>query len=406
MKRRRLLGEASDVMPQIDDFPIVGIVGGGEIARMMAPAGIDLGVGLRLLASDPLGSAAPVYGDVRLGAHDDKEALLEFAKGCAVVTFGRKHVPSAHLQELRAAGIEIRPGWDALLHAQDKITMRLALSGAGLPSPLWTQLPAEADLERTTATLNHFAERAGWPIVLRAPRGIYDGWGSWIAEDLAAALAVIQQNPLAVGSAWLLEEWVDFVHELSAQVARSPHGQAVSYPVVKMVKSRGIHTEVVAPAPDISDEVAVAAQDIALRVAEVLHVTGMLAVELFDTGDRLLINEIALRPHDSGNWTLDGAVTSQFENHLRAILDLPLGSPMARAPFAVTVNILGTERTGLYSAYRHVLARDPGIKVHMYGKPPKVGRRMGHVTAVGEDLQDLLDRARHAADYFSGVIDE
>jgi 5-(carboxyamino)imidazole ribonucleotide synthase len=204
----------------------------------------------------------------------------------------------------------------------------------------------------------------------------------------------------------LAEEAVPFVQELAAQVARSPSGQSVAYPVVRTVQADGICSEVVAPAPGLATERAVAAQRIALEIAGALNVTGMLAVEMFDTGDRLLVNELAMRPHNSGHWSIDGAVTSQFENHLRAVLDLPLGSPVMRARHSVMVNILGGDVGDLYSAYRHVFARDPGLKVHLYGKAVRPGRKVGHVTAVGDDLDDLLARTRHAADYFMGVIDE
>lgn len=197
-----------------------------------------------------------------------------------------------------------------------------------------------------------------------------------------------------------------FLQELSAQVARSPSGQTVAYPVVRTLQSNGICSEVVAPAPGLSDDRAVQAQRIALEIAGSLNVTGMLAVEMFDTGDALFVNELAMRPHNSGHWSIEGAVTSQFENHLRAVLDLPLGSPTLVAPHSVMVNILGGDVGNLFSAYRHVFARDPGLKVHLYGKDVRPGRKVGHVTAVGTDIDDLLARARHAADYFTGVIDE
>jgi 5-(carboxyamino)imidazole ribonucleotide synthase len=205
---------------------------------------------------------------------------------------------------------------------------------------------------------------------------------------------------------WLAEAAVPFTQELSAQVARSPSGQTAAYPVVRTVQTGGICSEVVAPAPGLDPERAVDAQRIALEIAGALDVTGMLAVEMFDTGNEILVNELAMRPHNSGHWTIEGAVTSQFENHLRAVLDLPLGSPNVREPGAVMVNILGGDVGDLYSAYRHVFARDPGLKVHLYGKDVRPGRKVGHVTAVGSDPQTLLLRARHAADYFSGAINE
>ena len=221
-------------------------------------------------------------------------------------------------------------------------------------------------------------------------------------EQAAEVLAIA----LAAGAQWLAEEHIDFVQELSAQVARSPHGQAVAYPVARTKQVDGICAEVVVPCPGLAADRAVQAQEIALRIARDLNVTGMLAVEMFDTGDRLYINELAMRPHNSGHWSIEGAVTSQFENHLRAVLDLPLGDPRAVAPFAVMVNILGGDVDDLYSAYRHVLARDPGLKVHLYGKEVRPGRKLGHVTVIGDDYEQLLVRGRHAADYFAGVIDE
>ena len=205
---------------------------------------------------------------------------------------------------------------------------------------------------------------------------------------------------------WLAEAAVPFTQELSAQVARSPSGQTAAYPVVRTVQTEGICSEVVAPAPGLDPDRAVEAQRIALDIAGALDVTGMLAVEMFDTGQEIFVNELAMRPHNSGHWTIEGAITSQFENHLRAVLDLPLGSPNAREPAAVMVNILGGDVGDLYSAYRHVFARDPGVKVHLYGKEVRPGRKVGHVTAVGSDPQSLLLRARHAADYFSGAINE
>jgi len=199
---------------------------------------------------------------------------------------------------------------------------------------------------------------------------------------------------------------VPFVRELSAMVARSPSGQAVAYPVVETVQVDGICREVYAPAPGISDDHAVAAQAAALGIARELGVVGVLAVEMFDTKDGVLVNELAMRPHNSGHWGIDGAVTSQFENHLRAILDLPLGDPSGIAPFSVMVNVLGGDLPDLYPAYLHCMARDPGLRVHVYGKAVKPGRKVGHVTVVGNELSDLTERARHAAAYMRGDIDE
>lgn len=381
-----------------DGAPRVGIVGGGQLARMTAAPAAALGIDLRVLAASPDESAAQVIHDVVLGRHDDMEALRRFATGCAVVTFDHEHVPPAHLEQLEAMGIAVRPGPSALFHAQDKVHMRQALTDIGIPCPRWRVVEAPDHVA-------DFAEEAGWPLVLKTSRGGYDGRGVWVVRDAAHAAEVLA-IPLPTGAQWLAEERIAFVQELSAQVARSPHGQAVAYPVVRTVQENGICAEVVAPAPGLAVERAVQAQELALRVARDLHVTGMLAVELFDDGVNLYVNELAMRPHNSGHWTIEGARTSQFENHLRAVLDLPLGSPEAVAPYAVMVNILGGDVPDLYSAYRHVLARDPGLRVHLYGKQVRPGRKVGHVTVVGSDLDDLLARGRHAAHYFSGVIDE
>ncbi len=393
-------------VPQTDDFPTVGIIGGGQLARMAAQSAIALGINLRVLAAADGDSAAVVINDVRVGAHDDPQAVFDFADGVDVVTFDHEHVPPQILRELAARGIPVHPGPDALIHAQDKVVMRQALTEAGLPCPAWAVVAADTDERSAREIVGDFGAEAGWPIVLKTSRGGYDGRGVWVVETLSQALDVIGANPLVAPAQWLLEQHVAFRRELAAQVARSPHGQAVAYPVVETIQRDGICREVIAPAPQLSPDVAIAAQSIALRVAEVIGVTGMLAVELFETADGLLINELAMRPHNSGHWTIDGAVTSQFENHLRAVLDLPLGSPAARAPHSVMVNVIGTDKDRLYSAYRHVMARDPHIKVHMYGKAPRPGRKLGHVTIVGDDLPSLRERATHAADYLAGVIDE
>ena len=381
-----------------DGAPRVGIVGGGQLARMTAAPAAALGIDFRVLAADAHESAAQVIHDVVIGRHDDMEALRRLADGCQVVTFDHEHVPPAHLEQLEAMGVAVRPGPSALFHAQDKVHMRRALTEIDIPCPRWRVVEALDHVEA-------FAEEVDWPVVLKTSRGGYDGKGVWVVDDAAAAVDVLAV-PLPAGAQWLAEQHIEFVQELSAQVARSPHGQAVAYPVVRTVQANGICAEVVAPAPGLAAERAVDAQELALRIARDLHVTGMLAVELFDDGQQLYVNELAMRPHNSGHWTIEGARTSQFENHLRAVLDLPLGSPAAVAPHAVMVNILGGDVPDLYAAYRHVLARDPGLKVHLYGKQVRPGRKVGHVTVVGNDLDDLLARGRHAADYFSGAIDE
>jgi 5-(carboxyamino)imidazole ribonucleotide synthase len=374
------------------------MIGGGQLARMTAEAATALGVGFRVLAATDLDPAAQVVRDVRIGSHDDREAVLAFAQGCDVVTFDHEHVPTDILEELVALGVEVRPSATALAHAQDKLHMRQALTKMGAPSPAWAKVETPSDVAA-------FAADNSWPVVLKTSRGGYDGKGVWVIDDADQA-TVVMATPLAENSCWLAEQFVPFVRELSAQVARSPHGQAVAYPVVQTKQINGICTEVIAPAPDLSDELALEAQQIALRIAQELDVVGMLAVELFDTGDAIVVNELAMRPHNSGHWSIEGAVTSQFENHLRAVLDLPLGDPSTRSDAVVMVNVLGGTVGDLYSAYRHVFARDSELKVHLYGKEVKPGRKVGHVTLLGDNAEELLVRGRHAADYFSGTINE
>jgi 5-(carboxyamino)imidazole ribonucleotide synthase len=352
-----------------------------------------------VLSADPQDCANQVIPDVVSGHPSDVQAVLDFARGCDVITFEHEHVPAEVLDALVATGVPVRPGPDALRYAQDKAEMRTRLTELGLPSPDWTRVTALADAEA-------LAEKTGWPLVLKATRGGYDGRGVWIVDDPDAAAQVIAEAA-ARGVNLLAEAKVPFVRELAAQVARSPHGQAVAYPVVETVQRDGICREVYAPAPAVDEAHALEAQRIALTIAKELDVTGMLAVELFQTADgRLLINELAMRPHNSGHWTIDGAVTSQFENHLRAVLDLPLGSPAPHAPLAVMANVIGLDLPDLYPAYLHCLARDPGLRIHNYGKEVKPGRKIGHVTVLGEDFEDSAERARHAAAYLRGEIDE
>ena len=379
-----------------DVGPTVAVVGGGQLARMMQPPAVALGVRLAVLAERPDDSAAQVIPLVSIGSHLDGAAVTRFDEDCDELTFDHEHVPTPVLEAIAAAGHAVRPGPAALVHAQDKAVMRRRLTDLGVPVPRWRVVASPEDVAP-------FAAEVGWPVVLKTVRGGYDGRGVAVVASVEEAAGFWPDG----ADVLLAEERVDFVQELSAQVARSPHGQAVAYPVVRTVQTEGICTEVVAPAPGLTDDEIVAAQHAALTVAQALDVVGMLAVEMFETRDgRVLVNELAMRPHNSGHWSIEGAVTSQFENHLRAVLDLPLGSPSLLAPDAVMVNVLGGDKGDLYRAYLHCMARDPGLKIHMYGKEVRAGRKLGHVTVVGDDLDDLLARAHHAADYLTGVIDE
>jgi 5-(carboxyamino)imidazole ribonucleotide synthase len=362
---------------------------------MTAPPAVALGVRLRVLTQASDSSAALVVPDAPVGDHNDPDAVLPFARDCDVLTFDHEHVPDALLAALEAARVTVRPGRRALAHAQDKVLMRRRLTDAGVPCPQWA-------LVRDAAELGAFGGRVGWPLVLKTPRGGYDGKGVLVAATPAQAQDWLQR---AGGTGLLAEELVDFHRELAVLVARSAMGQAAAWPVVESVQADGVCREVVAPAPGLPRDLAARAVALGLHIAGELGVVGVLAVELFETMDgRISVNELAMRPHNCGHWTIDGAVTSQFEQHLRAVLDLPLGDPRARAPWTVMVNVLGGDHPDLYRAYLHVMARDPGVKVHLYGKQVRPGRKVGHVSVCGDDLDDCRERARHAADYISGVI--
>ena len=364
-------------------LPVVGMVGGGQLARMTHQAAIALGQSLRVLATDPEDGAALVVGDVRIGHHTDLSALREFAKGCDVVTFDHEHVPGEHIRTLAAEGVTLLPGADALRYSQDKRAMRERLGAMGAPVPSWAPVRATTDIEQ-------FAAQAGWPVVVKAVRGGYDGRGVWVVRSAAEA---------PPDTELIVEERVPLARELSAVVARSPFGQVAAYPVVETVQRDGICVEVVAPAPGLAEERAVEAQRLAIELTTALDVVGLLAVELFDTGDRLLVNELAMRPHNSAHWTIEGARTSQFEQHLRAVLDYPLGDTSATAPVVVMANVLGGEPGGMSVDERlhHLFAADPGAKVHLYGKKVRPGRKIGHVTVLGDDLDRTRERAARAA---------
>jgi 5-(carboxyamino)imidazole ribonucleotide synthase len=374
------------------------MIGGGQLARMTQETAVALGIQLRVLAEGPTVSAAQAVADAPVGDYRDPETVRRFAAEADVVTFDHEHVPTDLLHELEAAGIKVHPGPDALVHAQDKAVMRQRLDSFDAPAPAHQVVTSRDEIA-------DFAKRiGGFPIILKTTRGGYDGKGVWVAES---AEDPVVDEAFAATVPILAEEKVDFVRELSAVVARSPHGQAVAYPIVESVQENGICVEVTAPAPGLAPDQAAKAQQTALRIAKELGVVGILAVEMFEARDgRLLVNELAMRPHNTGHWTIDGAVTSQFENHLRAVLDLPLGSPAARAPYTVMVNVLGGDVEDMHLGLLHCLARDPGLRVHFYGKSVKPGRKVGHVTAYGDDLDDVRERARHAAAYLTGTIDE
>jgi 5-(carboxyamino)imidazole ribonucleotide synthase len=368
--------------------PVVGMVGAGQLARMTGQAAISLGIGFRVLAGSPADSAAQVCAGVTVGDYTSKDDLLAFAAGCDVVTFDHEHVPAGPLAALEQV-VATRPGATALGFTQDKLAMRERLTRLGVPCPRYVPV---ASLAEVTA----FAGQTGWPVVLKAVSGGYDGRGVWVCQRPEEAAGV-----LGHGIAVFAEEYIGFDRELAVLAARSPHRQGAVYPVVQTIQRDGVCQEVLAPAPALPPSRAGQAQRLALELAAELDVTGLLAVELFETAGGLLVNELAMRPHNSGHWTIEGAATSQFEQHLRAVLDLPLGAPAAVVPQAVMANVLGGADPRVYARYTHVMAADPGLKVHLYGKAVRPGRKIGHVTVLGDDVDELRARAGRAARYLA-----
>jgi 5-(carboxyamino)imidazole ribonucleotide synthase len=385
--------------PPVRPF-VVGIVGGGQLARMMYEASIGLGIRVALLAEGPDVSAAQVVHDVTVGDYTDHDTLRAFAGRVDVITFDHEHVPTGLLRDLEAAGTAVRPGPDALVHAQDKVVMRDRLSAAGIPCPAY-RVVADAD------ALRAFGDETGWPVIAKTSRGGYDGKGVWKIDDpVGADEPFAALGGLTAGAEILAEEYVDFARELSALVVRAPSGQAVAYPVTESVQRDGICVETTTPAPGLTEEQAVAAEALALQVAGELGVVGVLAVELMERREgTVVVNELAMRPHNTGHWSIDGAHTSQFENHLRAVLDLPLGDPGTREDWTVMANVLGGGEPDLPSTLLHCFARDRRLRVQLYGKEVKPGRKVGHVTTYGDDLVEVRRRARHAAGYLMGDLD-
>ena len=379
---------------------------------MCQPPAVGLSITLSVLAESADASAALVIPSSPVGDHTDVEAVRAFARECDVVTFDHEHVPAEVLSALQADGVVLHPSPAALVFAQDKLAMRRRLTDIGVACPRWAQVSDSSSLQA-------FGDDVGWPVVVKTPRGGYDGkgvrvvgspdevadWFADVAGDVARGSGLLVDGLLA-------EQKVDFVRELAVLVARSPSGQAAAWPIVETVQTGSICTQVLAPAPGLDPGLAAVATEAGLRIAGELGVTGVMAVEMFEvrdahTGDpAYMVNELAMRPHNSGHWSIDGAVTSQFEQHLRAVLDLPLGDTSPRARWTVMGNVLGGDYGELYPAYRHLLARDPGLKIHLYGKGVRPGRKIGHVNVSGSDLHDLRVRARHASDYLQGVVTE
>ncbi|MGQ4597433.1 5-(carboxyamino)imidazole ribonucleotide synthase [Nocardia sp. R6R-6] len=381
-------------------MPTVTMIGGGQLARMTHQAAIALGQRLRVLAENPEDPAAQVSPEVVLGSHTDLTALRKAAVGSHALTFDHEHVPTEHLEALVAEGVNVQPPPSALVYAQDKLAMRTKLSELGLPVPAFTPVTSAADAVR-------FGQEHDWRIVLKAVRGGYDGRGVWMPDSADGAEA-IARDQLAHGVQLLAEAKIDLKRELSAMVARSPFGQAATWPVVETVQRNGQCAVVIAPAADLPEDTATAAETMALNLAEELDVVGVMAVELFETaGGELVVNELAMRPHNSGHWGMDGARTGQFEQHLRAVLDYPLGDTAALAPVTVMANILGAAQAPAMSMderLHHLFARMPEAKVHLYGKSERPDRKIGHVNILGDDVAEVREKAERAAYWMSHAV--
>ncbi|PMC76503.1 5-(carboxyamino)imidazole ribonucleotide synthase [Brachybacterium sp. UMB0905] len=364
----------------------LGVVGAGQLARMMLGPATELDLELVVLATAETESAARVAAQVQIGRHDDEQAVAALAEQVEVLTFDHEHVPPAHLERIEASGAAaVRPGPAALVHAQDKLLMRERLTALGHPCPRWWRIRKEQDLESALA-------EAGGRLIVKTPRGGYDGHG---VRVVTGAQQIADWSQLH--SELLAEELVPFTRELSVQVARRPRGEIATYPVVQSVQQDGVCYEVVAPAPGLDAAAQQRIQQLAAAIAADLEVTGMLAVELFETATgQVLVNELAMRPHNTGHWSMDGAVTGQFEQHLRAVADLPLGSTAPLATVTVMVNLLGGRAEDLAPGAAAALAADPELKLHLYGKGVRPGRKLGHVTLTGEDADELLERAHRA----------
>ncbi len=367
----------------------VGVIGGGQLARMMTPPAINLGLEIKVLA-EASGSSASM-ATTQVGDYTHLDVVREFAQTVDVITFDHEHVPLPVLEALEAEGVRVNPPSKALAFAQNKLKMRKRLGDLGLPMPVWAEI-------QEARALQDFIDANGGVAILKTPIGGYDGKGVRVvrsADDAADWLANLDQY----GGSLLAEERVDFVRELAQLSARRPSGEFKAWPLVETIQENGVCSVVLSPAPKATKATLAATADIARKVAEGLGVTGVLAVEMFEARDgRLLINELAMRPHNSGHFSIEGSVTSQFEQHIRAVSDLPLGSTEPTAKHAVMVNLLGVDdQNDFVRVYGDALAAHPAAKVHTYGKGPRAGRKMGHVTVVSDDFEFALAEAKGAA---------
>jgi len=368
-----------------NSFPTIGVIGAGQLARMMVAPATALGIDLLLLANDENDSGAQITHSV-IGDFRDLETVRAFAKKCDVVTFEHELIPLSIIKALEADGVVVRPSSASFVYSQNKVEMREFLKD--FKGPAWSVISRAEDV-RT------------FPVIVKSISGGYDGRGVWKVNTHEQLEEILEGN-----TQLLIEEVIDFDYEIAVMVSRSPHGQATSWTPTQTVQKDGICTMTITPAPDLSESLSAKAQKLALDIAAHVGVVGVMAVEIFVRGEELFVNELAMRPHNSGHWTIDGSRTSQFEQHLRAILDLPLGDPSMTVRNAVMGNILGGDKNDMYRPYLHLMARNPDLKFHHYKKEVRPGRKIGHINALGDHLVELRADVEHALAYMSGEIDE
>ena len=367
--------------------PTVAILGGGQLARMMCAAATRLGVHTRVYQQADTGPCRFV-ADLVTGPWDDADALRDFLAPADVVTLDYEAIDLRTVSTVLPEGVPLRPGAHTMAWVSDKVVQRNKAVEAGLPvGP--TQ--ACASLEELRAA----GQRLGYPLMLKRPRNSYDGYGNRTVksqDELSAAHQALG------GGVVLAEGWVPFEVELAVMVARRPGGEAKAYPVVATYQ-KDHRCDVVEIPAAVSADVARRATELALAAAEAYDCIGVVGVEMFllPSGE-VWLNEIAPRPHNTGHYTLDASVTSQFENHLRGVLDLPLGDTSSVGPAAAMVNVIGTRDGAVRNDGLGRALAVPGAAIHLYGKyDVRPGRKMGHITAMADDVATARARATEAA---------
>lgn len=353
----------------------VGVVGAGQLAFMMGEASPSVGVSITVLAASPDDPAISACDHAVIGDARDVDAIERLSDEVDVITFDHELVDLDHLAQLELRGVVVRPSASSLRFAVDKAFQRQALNDAGIPVPRFVVVDSSSDPH-----VSDFLDTLDGPPVLKAARGGYDGRGVLFPANRVEAAAMIDQ--LSTTGEVLIEEHLDLLSEVAQLVVRGVDGSIELYPLVTTVQSDGMCVEVRLPA-DVSAQLKDDAAALGVKIATLIGVVGILAIELFVTTAGLVINEVALRPHNSGHWTIEGAVTSQFANHLRAVSGQPLGDTSPTQNFAVMVNLVGGDKPSSLEAARSV----SGAFVHDYAKSWRPGRKLGHVTAFGDDAQ-------------------